>query len=85
MTDAIRKAELLRMSNEAALMQELRRSPMGDCMTAHLEAHLLDATERMIRGKLDDFLYYKGFIEGLRTARGLPERLIELYHARMKE
>ena len=84
MTDLVRKAELLRLSNEAALMQELQRSPMGECVVAHLDGQILDTTERMLRGKMDDFLYYKGLIEGLRLARGLPEHLINLYHTRMR-
>lgn len=75
----LRKSELLRMGNEAALMRELNNSPMWDMVVKHLTAQREEFIDRMIRGTKEGFEYRKGFIEGLEMALGTPKQLVDLY------
>lgn len=60
----------------ASRMRALKGLDEWRAYVAHLDGRIMEETERLVQGKVEQFDYLKGLIEGLRMAKALPDLVI---------
>jgi hypothetical protein len=69
------QAERQHILSDAAVMRDWRGTAAHDVWVRHQDALIQQAVERILACDQQQFPHLKGLVEGLRTARSLPQHI----------